>query len=64
LEARGRDCFRERSGSKRSPFASTRLSAAAESYERDAGSRFRAQVATSSQVTGVETVGVSFARRE
>src|SRR5207302_8585842 len=61
---RGSFCFRERSGAKRSPWRSTLRKAASASKESSEGSFARRQSRTSSQVTGIDTVGRSRARSE
>src|SRR5215472_11830561 len=60
----GSFCFSFRTGWNRSPICSTRCSTASESKTRKSGSRASRQPATSSHVTGVETVGRSRARSE
>ena len=59
----GSFCFRPITGSKRSPLFLIRLRASLVSNDNQAGSPFFFASATSFQVTGVETVGCSFAQR-
>src|SRR5205814_4841800 len=59
----GSFCFNSSTGAKRSPIFSTRDNVLSErNFKRSAFFFFR-QFATSSQVTGVETVGSSLARK-
>src|SRR5207253_5930778 len=57
-------CFSFSTGSKRSPSFSTRARVLSERNFRTSALFFFRQLATSSQVTGVETVGSSLARSE
>src|SRR5438876_8351697 len=60
----GSFCFNFSTGSKISPCFSTRPRTLSERNLRRSAFFFFKQLATSSQVTGVETVGSSLARRE
>jgi hypothetical protein len=60
----GSFCFKVRTGSKRSPFLLIRLRTSLLSNVNNAASPLFFASATSFHVTGVETVGWSFARRE
>src|SRR5437016_11513276 len=57
-------CFSFSTGAKRSPIFFTRSRVFSERNFKRSGFLFFRQVATSSQLTGVETVGSSFARSE
>src|SRR3954463_5604960 len=63
-ERGGSFCLSVSTGSKRSPNSATRLRAASESKASSCGSFLLKHFFTSSQVTGVETIGRSFARSE
>src|SRR5262249_51622093 len=60
----GSFCFSLSTGSKRSPFFSTRARTWSERNFKRSAFFFFEQLATSSQVTGVETLGSSLARSE
>src|SRR6266853_5314729 len=60
----GSFCFSFSTASKRSPIFSTRVRVLSERNFNKSAFFFFRQLATSSQVTGVETVGSSFARSE
>ena len=59
----GSFCLSVSTGANRSPTSSTRFSASCASNVIDAVSSVAAQWATSSHVTGIDTVGRDFARR-
>ena len=64
LSACFKSCFRVSTRAKRSPFLSTRLSAASASKKTSEGSFLRRQASTSAHSSGMETNGRSLARSE